>query len=135
MRVASKTQTELTREIRGVLDEIQDPCSVSMSMPMGLDEMGLVKEVHVTPAGHVKITLRLTSPFCEMVPFMKGEAISRVAALDGVTSVEVGHDGGLEWDHDLVAPQARERRRRRLDALRRLSEQNQDQGSGTDGSR
>jgi len=133
--VATKTQTELTREILRVLDEIHDPCSVSMSMPMGLDEMGLVKEVRVTPAGHVDITLRLTSPFCEMVPFMKGEAISRVAALDGVTRVEVRHDSGLDWDHDLIAPRAQERRRRRLGALRRLTEQSQRQGSEADGGR
>jgi metal-sulfur cluster biosynthetic enzyme len=133
--MATQTDTGLTREIRRVLDEIHDPCSVSMSMPMGLDEMGLVKEVRVTPAGHVDITLRLTSPFCEMVPFMKGEAISKVAALDGVTHVEVKHDGGLDWGHDLMAPQAQERRRRRLEALRGLTEQSQRQRSETDGSR
>lgn len=122
MRTETKTETALERDIRNALDEIHDPCSVSMSMPMGLGEMGLVKDLHISPEGHVDITLRLTSPFCEMVPFMRGEAIRRVEALDGVTAVEVRHDSGLDWDHDLMSPAAQERRRRRLDVLRRATE-------------
>lgn len=118
------TEGDITEgAVRRVLDEIHDPCSVSMSQPMGLDEMGLVRDVVVDADGRVEITLRLTSPFCEMVPFMKGEALRKVGAVPGVTEVEVRHDGGLEWDHDMMAPSAQERRRKRLAALRKLNEE------------
>lgn len=106
--------------IRRVLDEIKDPCSVATAVPMGLTEMGLVKSVDVAEGGRVAIELRLTSPFCEMVPFMKREAERRVAGLPGVSSVEVRHDSGLDWDHDMIAAPAQERRRQRLLAMARL---------------
>jgi metal-sulfur cluster biosynthetic enzyme len=106
--------------IHRVLDEIKDPCSVATSVPMGLSEMGLVKSVDVAAGGRVEIELRLTSPFCEMVPYMKREAERRVADLPGVSSVEVRHDSGLDWDPDMIAAEAQERRRRRLQAIGRL---------------
>lgn len=108
----------LEQEIRRRLDDIKDPCSVAQSIPTGLDEMGLVKSVEVDRDGRVDIELRLTSPFCEMLPFMQQEAARRVGLVEGVTAVHVCHDAGLDWDHDLMAPAARERRERRLRVLR-----------------
>jgi metal-sulfur cluster biosynthetic enzyme len=107
--------------VRGILDEIKDPCSVAASTPMGLDEMGLVRSLEITADGQVTIVLRLTSPFCEMVPFMRNEAIEKIRQLPGVTGVTVEHDSGLDWDLDLIAPAARERQRRRLRTLRELA--------------
>lgn len=104
--------------IRRVLDDIKDPCSVAQSIPTGLDEMGIVKSVQVSDAGCVEIELRLTSPFCEMLPFMQGEARRCVGELEGVTEVRVSHDAGLDWDHDLMSPAAQARRQRRLRVLR-----------------
>lgn len=107
-------------DIRQILDEIKDPCSVAASVPMGLNEMGIIKSVCVNPDGHVDIELRLTSPFCEMISFMRNEALSKIGGLPGVTGVSVRHDSGLDWDHDFIAPGAQARRRKRLDMLRRL---------------
>lgn len=112
----------LADEIRRTLDGIHDPCSVAASVPMGLDEMGLVERVEVSDSGQVTIHLRLTSPFCEMVPFMKSEAIRRVGSLPGVSAVTVGHDSGLDWDHDMIAPAARRRRELRLSVIRRTAQ-------------
>lgn len=111
----------LETEIRRLLDEIKDPCSVAASVAMGLNEMGIVKSVAVSNAGQVDIQLRLTSPFCEMIAYMTNEAVARVGALTGVTGVSVGHDAGLDWDHDMIAPDAQARRQRRLAALRELA--------------
>jgi metal-sulfur cluster biosynthetic enzyme len=106
--------------IRSVLDEIKDPCSVAASTPMGLDEMGLVRSLEITADGQVAVVLRLTSPFCEMVPFMRNQAIEKIRHLPGVAGVTVEHDSGLDWDPDFIAPAARERQRRRLRTLREL---------------
>jgi metal-sulfur cluster biosynthetic enzyme len=107
-------------QIRRVLDEIKDPCSVAASVPMGLDEMGLVKSVDISPTGRVDIELRLTSPFCEMIAFLRNETLRRVGELPGVTEVCVRHDSWLDWDPDMIAADARARRQRRLQMLHEL---------------
>ncbi len=107
-------------QVREVLDQIKDPCSVAACVPLGLTEMGLIKTVLIDPDGSVDIELRLTSPFCEMIGFMQSEAKAKVGALPGVTGVSVRHDSGFDWDHDLIAPAAQARRRARLDMLRAL---------------
>lgn len=108
------------REIRAILDDIKDPCSVAAAIPMGLDEMGIVKSVTLGRSGHVEIALRLTSPVCEMIGYMRSEAIARISALPGVCGVSVSHDSGLDWDHDMIAPAAQARRESRLAVLQAM---------------
>lgn len=110
----------MERDVRALLDGIKDPCSVAASVPMGLDEMGIVETVAISADGHVAIALRLTSPFCEMIAYMRNEAIARIGALEGVSGVSVTHDSGLDWDHDMIAPKAQARRQRRLAMMREL---------------
>jgi len=107
----------LREQILQRLDDIHDPCSVAGGMPLGLGEMGLVESVEISASGDVEISLRLTSPFCEMIAFMKTEAIARVEALDGVRSVEVTGDAGLDWSPSMMSPDAQRRRRARIDAV------------------
>jgi hypothetical protein len=70
--------------------------------------------------GRVCIALRLTSPVCEMVGYMRKEAMAKVGAILGVSEVSVGHDSRLDWDHDLIAPAAQARRERSLAMLREV---------------
>lgn len=109
---------ELVDEVWRQLDRIHDPCSIARSLPMGLGEMGLVKAIEFSDGGRVIVTLRLTSPFCEMINYLRTEVIRRLASLDGVESVAVRHDSGLDWDPGLLSPEAARRRRRYLSALR-----------------
>lgn len=109
---------DLVRAAYRVLDGIHDPCSVASSVPMGLAEMGVVGSVAVSAEGRVLVSLRLTSPFCEMISFMRSESVNRIEALDGVTECVVEHDSGFDWDHHMIAPAAAERRRLRLVAIR-----------------
>ena len=111
----------LRREVFKVLDEIKDPCSVAASVAMGLDEMGIIKSVHISDAGHVAVEFRLTSPFCEMIAYMTNEALAKVGALPGVMGVSISNDTGLDWDPDMIAPEAQARRRRRLAMLHDLT--------------
>lgn len=118
--IAGPALPVLERDVRKILDAIKDPCSVATGVPMGLDEMGIVKRVEVGADGHVEVEFRLTSPFCEMIAYMRNEALAKVGALAGVTRVSVGHDAGLDWDPDLIAPAAQARRQQRLAMLRSL---------------
>ena len=104
--------------VRAELDRIHDPCSVASGTPMGLTEMGLVGGVEITPDGDVRIDLRLTSPFCHMVPFFQTEAIRLVGELPGVRTVTLKGDMGLDWSPSLIAPEAQRRRMLRLEPVR-----------------
>ena len=108
----------LQDEVRRILDEIKDPCSVGFGDPMGLVEMGLVQAVDVTPAGDVTVRLRLTSPFCEMIGFFKHTAVERIRSLPSVESVTVETDSGFDWSPEYMSPARQEQRRQRLAALR-----------------
>ncbi len=110
----AEPRASLHDEVLRCLDEIQDPCSVAAGTPMGLAEMGLVGSVRISPSGDVEIDLRLTSPFCHMIGFMKTEAMAKVGALEGVRGVTVTGDAGLDWSPDLITPDAQQRRREQL---------------------
>lgn len=101
---------DLRSQILAELDEIKDPCSLAAGTPLGLAEMGLVKQVAISDAGEVMVDLRLTSPFCHMIGFFKQEAIRRIEALPGVTSADISADNGLDWSPSDIAPAARARR-------------------------
>lgn len=110
---------ELERQIRAQLDLIHDPCSVAAGTPMGLTEMGLVGGVTISPDGDVHIDLRLTSPFCHMIPFFTAEAVRLISALPGVRAVTLQGDMGLDWSPSHIAPAAQARRMLRLDPVAR----------------
>lgn len=92
------------------LDEIKDPCSVATGTPLGLVEMGLIKQLDISAEGAVDIHLRLTAPFCHMIAFFKKETAERIGALDGVCSVELKPDNGLDWSQEHMSAAARKQR-------------------------
>lgn len=96
------------------LDHIKDPCSVASGIPLGLAEMGLVKSIEIGPDAHVEIELRLTAPSCHMIAFMRSEAIRRLSDVDGVNSVEVVGDQGLDWRPSMMTETALAKREERL---------------------
>jgi len=104
-------------EVRRLLDSIGDPCAVAQGVPMGIGEMGLLDRVHAGPEGEVEIDLRLTSPACMMVGYFKVEAERLALTVDGVRTVTVTSDTGLDWRPHMMGAAARQRRR--LALLRR----------------
>jgi len=111
--VASPTDEQLAEDVRRVLDGIIDPCSAGHGVPMGLDEMGLIREVKVRD-GSVHVSMRLTSPCCFNVGFFAEETKTRVGALPSVVSVEFSSDTGFDWDASMIKPEADARRRQAL---------------------
>jgi metal-sulfur cluster biosynthetic enzyme len=109
----------LKERILAELDHIKDPCSVASGIPLGLTEMGLVESVRVGHDGDVEIALRLTAPTCHMIAFMRSEAIRRLADVDGVTSVDLIGDQGLDWRPSMMTESAKAKREERLRHSRR----------------
>lgn len=108
----------LREAILSALDEIKDPCSVASGAPLGLVEMGLIKQLDISDTGEVHIGLCLTAPFCHMIAFFQKETTARIGALPGVTQVTLKPDNGLDWTPARMSAAAQERRRQLLDAAR-----------------
>jgi len=104
-------------EVRALLNEVVDPCSISAGMPVGLVDMGIVQEVSVEGSA-VHVRLLPTFPACRFVPIFEGELRERLAA-EGL-SVEVALEKpDVVWDESQMAPHVRQRleeRRRRMRA-------------------
>jgi metal-sulfur cluster biosynthetic enzyme len=112
MSEANDNAEPLREAVLAAADEISDPCSVAAAQPLGIAEMGLVRELILTPTsgGHaVQIVLRLTAPGCLYWVYFERELRARIAALTGVTEVVVRRDPSYDWSEDDIAPVARRR--------------------------
>jgi metal-sulfur cluster biosynthetic enzyme len=105
-----ETNQNLDAQVRVVLDSIKDPCSVATGCPLGLDEMGLVKQLQIE-LGVVKVELRLTSPGCHFVSLLQQEAEERIGALAGVDAVEVKIVEDYSWSEADISAEGRHRLR------------------------
>jgi metal-sulfur cluster biosynthetic enzyme len=106
----------LRSAVEAALDEVVDPCSVSVGVPLGLVQMGLVRELSIEASGQVKVVLRLTSPGCMIGIVQFPDRIrQRLATVEGVNEVEVRFDHNFDWSEDAIAANGR----RRLEAIRK----------------
>lgn len=101
----------LAHSIRARLDDVIDPCSAATGTPIGLDAMGLVKDVTVAD-GHVNVAMRLTTPSCLMHGYFIDAIDSRLRGIDGVRSVNLTFDRGEEWEPRLMREDVLRRRDR-----------------------
>lgn len=113
---STERSTVSREEVRSVLDRIIDPCSASRGTDHSVIEMGLLKSIDIDE-GEVTVNMRLTSPACFMIPYFIRKTEDLVGALDGVESVELTTDAGMEWSPDMMTDDAKERRKQYLDRL------------------
>lgn len=106
----------LALQARNRLDEIVDPCSEARGTDISIVEMGLLKSIEVSD-GHVHIDLRITSPSCMMVGYFIEQAKTRVGSLDGVETVTLSTDAGMNWREEMMAEEALEQRQEHQQAL------------------
>jgi metal-sulfur cluster biosynthetic enzyme len=109
-------------QVRATLNAIVDPCSRSAGCAAGLDEMGLIRQVHITArAGltDVRVVIGVTEYGCLMGAPFADEAWHLLQALEGVGDIQVELDKEFNWDLDDMRGDYRERlaahrRQRRL---------------------
>lgn len=103
-------------DVREALREVIDPCSASRGTNHDVIDMGLLDSIDID-GGHVTVHLRLTSPTCFMVPYFIQETDEHVGAVDGVVSVDLATDTGMDWRPSMMSEDAKRRREEYLDGL------------------
>lgn len=107
--------------VRRKLREIIDPCCAARGTDNDVIELGLLKSIDIDGTD-VTIQMRLTSPACFMVPYFVRETKKRVGGLDGVDSVTLETDAGMEWRPSMMSEDAKRRREEYLEDLGRQHE-------------
>lgn len=98
--------------VRAAINRIADPCSAARGVPIGLDDMGLVRAVRVVPTDGgqlgVAVQLRTTSPGCLF--FLEWhQQIKESLIAAGAAWVTVDLDATFDWTPLDIAPSARAR--------------------------
>jgi len=75
-------------------------------IPINIWEVGLIYDVNVDDAGNTHVLMTLTSPMCPVAESLPIEVEQRVAAVDGVTSVNVEITWDPPWDPEMMSEAA-----------------------------
>jgi len=105
------------------LNTIVDPCSRAAGAPVGIAEMGLVRqlEVHHSPEGaSIRVVIGVTEPGCLMGAAFVNDARKLLRELPGVAEVQVRMDHAFDWTPEDMAP-AYQARLERLRQRRRAA--------------
>lgn len=104
--------------VEAELARVVDPCSCMTATPVNIVDLGLVREVAVTPEA-IAVTLCMTDPMCMYFADIASEIERRIGDLGWAGEVAVRWDTDADWSADLMRPAAR---RARLVARLRLRE-------------
>jgi metal-sulfur cluster biosynthetic enzyme len=98
---------DLLDRIDAALDAIYDPCSMAVSAPLSIRDMGLVLERRVDDDGRAFIRLCVTGPSCMLVGSIVRGVEEQVGAVPGVSGVQVTIDAGHMWTEDDMSARGR----------------------------
>ncbi|MBK3519096.1 iron-sulfur cluster assembly protein [Carboxylicivirga marina] len=92
---------QLEGEIINVIKTIFDP-----EIPVNVYDLGLIYEIDVNEEGKARIVMTLTSPNCPVAESLPEEVHDKVAALDGITSVDLNLTFDPPWTKDMLSEEA-----------------------------
>ncbi|ATB33659.1 metal-sulfur cluster assembly factor [Melittangium boletus] len=95
-------------DVREVIQDIPDPCSLATGVPLGIGEMGLIQAIECREGG-VTVRLHITSPMCMMAAYFMREIEQRLGARMDPQGVKVEFDHALEWTPAHISADARQR--------------------------
>jgi FeS assembly SUF system protein len=96
--------TENTDLMQRVIDEIKtcfDP-----EIPVDIWELGLIYELHLDPAHHLKVVMTLTSPNCPAAETLPAEVEQKLKLLQNIQSVELTLTFEPTWEKDMMSEAA-----------------------------
>jgi metal-sulfur cluster biosynthetic enzyme len=98
---------DLLDRIDAALDAVYDPCSMAVSAPLSIRDMGLVLERRVDDDGRAFVRLCVTGPSCILVGSIMRGVEEQVGAVPGVSAVQVAIDAGHMWTEDDMSASGR----------------------------
>ena len=93
--------TPAEEDVRAVLNQIIDPCSRVAGAPVGLADMGLIRQLTLTEAVNgvdVHMVIGVTEYGCLLAPSFASEARKLIDALPGIGTVDIDLDGEFDWE-------------------------------------
>ncbi len=92
----------LEDRVRAALRGVYDP-----EIPVNIHDLGLIYDVRIAPGGKVDIKMTLTAPGCPVAGTMPGMVEQAVAAVDGISHVDVELVWDPPWNQDMMSEAAR----------------------------
>ena len=93
--------TPAEEDVRAVLNQIIDPCSRVAGAPVGLADMGLIRQLTLTEAAggvDVHMVIGVTEYGCLLAPSFASQARKLIDALPGIGTVDIDLDGEFDWE-------------------------------------
>ncbi len=81
---AAGAAESLEDRVHAALRGVYDP-----EIPVNIHDLGLIYDVRIAPGGKVDIKMTLTAPACPVAGTMPGMVEHAVAAVDGISHVDV----------------------------------------------
>jgi len=91
----------LETEVVNVLKTTFDP-----EIPVNIYDLGLIYYIEVNDNRNVKITMTLTAPNCPVADSLPLEIRDRVAAIEGVSGVDVNLVFDPPWNQSMMSEEA-----------------------------
>ena len=99
---AAGAAESLEDRVHAALRGVYDP-----EIPVNIHDLGLIYDVRVAPGGKVDIKMTLTAPGCPVAGTMPGMVEQAVAAVDGISHVDVELVWDPPWTPDRMSEAAR----------------------------
>jgi FeS assembly SUF system protein len=93
---------DLHSRVIAALKTVHDP-----EIPVNIYELGLIYDLHITPAGEVLVRMTLTAPNCPVAESMPNLVKQKILAVEGVTAATVDLVFDPPWDRDRMSDAAR----------------------------
>ena len=101
-QAAAPAADSLEDRVHAALRGVYDP-----EIPVNIHDLGLIYDVAIAPGGKVDIKMTLTAPGCPVAGTMPGMVEQAVAAVDGISHVNVELVWDPPWNQDMMSDVAR----------------------------
>jgi len=88
-------------EIVNMLKNVYDP-----EIPVNIYDLGLIYDIDTDEQNKVRITMTLTAPNCPVADILPNEIREKVAAITGVTAVDINLVFDPPWNQSMMSEEA-----------------------------
>lgn len=108
------SEEEVMALVRGVANEVYDPCGLALGVSIGIADMGLIRELkaeRLMNGWRVNMRLRFTSPGCFYFVYFEREIRNRLKGVSQIQSLNIEWDQTLDWTPDDMSKPAQRKLR------------------------